>query len=207
MIYYFIPARKGSKDFPGKNRILFKNTAELVKNFKNVFVSSNDEEIEKLSKEYNFNFFYRPEFLCADEISIRDVLEHFVNFCNLKQDDIIVLLYLTYPYRKIDDLNKALEIFDNGQYKSLLCRQKVLTHPFLCIYKDGKKIIDHDFYRRQDYPEIFEISHYICMIQCSELSKVGKNLQNINTFYMNIDRVLDIDYEKDFIKKEIYKND
>ena len=51
-IKYLIPARKGSKGLPGKNRLLFDETANLLKG-KDVIVSTDDEVIIEKSKNIN----------------------------------------------------------------------------------------------------------------------------------------------------------
>ena len=82
--------------------------------------------------------------------------------------DIIVMLYLTYPERKFSDINKILNIYKEKKINSLLCCVEPKSHPYLCLFKQdnnhGKQVIEHDMYRRQDYPECFEISHFMVAI-------------------------------------------
>ena len=62
---------------------------------------------------------------------------------------------------------------------SLLCGQDVKSHPYLCLYKSGfrgNQLIKHDLYRRQDYPEVFELSHYVGCCYVSELKKLNYNV-------------------------------
>lgn len=195
MIYYIIPARKGSKGLPGKNRILFNYTARKIPDeyWNYVFVTTDDEDIMQMS--YNFNVIERSQELSCDTANIRDVLLSMSK--NFNDDDIFVLLYLTYPQRTWDEIKSALNSFYKTTAKSLLCCQPVRTHPYLCIYKSGLQVVEHDLYRRQDYPECREISHYIAIVQVSEIKKLNKNLYNNNTFFYEIDRVIDIDTQDD----------
>ena len=89
------------------------------------------------------------------------------------------------------------------QSKSLLCKKEVKTHPYLCIYDNGKQVVKHNLYRRQDYPTIWEISHYICIFEVGELKKLNKNLYNKHTHFMKINDCVDVDYEKDFLQVRI----
>ena len=73
----------------------------------------------------------------------------------------------------------------------------------MCLARDreihGKKIFEHDLYRRQDYPDCFEISHFIVILNCEELDKVNSQMFNDETGFYQIDEKIDVDYVKDFI--------
>jgi hypothetical protein len=64
----------------------------------------------------------------------------------------------------------------------------------------GSQIVDHDLYRYQDYPEVFEISHYIAIQEVGELPNLNRNLYNEDTVFYPIENVIDVDYEEDFEK-------
>ncbi len=78
---------------------------------------------------------------------------------------------------------------------------------YLFIDENGKQIIKHDFYRRQDYPLCYEITHYVAIYRVSEIKKLNKQLFNDDTTWWDIEDKLDVDYEKDFIQKGVLKND
>lgn len=200
-IFFIIPARSGSKGIPGKNRALFDYTAKLVSGYgKNVIVSSDDDIIKMMADNYGFDFVDRCSEFANDTANIRDVLIEVIEKKKLFPDDIIVMLYLTYPHRTKKDIQKAIDIFKESDIKSLLCKKDVKTHPYLCIYENGEKVVDHDLYRRQDYPACFEIAHYIFIAYADEISKLGKNLQNNETYYMYISDQLDCDNPEDLKK-------
>jgi CMP-N-acetylneuraminic acid synthetase len=75
-----------------------------------------------------------------------------------------------------------------------------LTHPYLCVHADGRQIVEHNLYRRQDYPEVYEISHFHCMFEAGDIDSLNHNLYNANTYFYDIPRVVDIDHEKDMEK-------
>ena len=119
------------------------------------------------------------------------------------------MLYLTYPERTWTDIEAALNFFIDNKAKSLLCRVEPKSHPYLCMFSEdgnkGKQIVEHNLYRRQDYPECFELSHFICIFRANELEKLNKNLYNKDTIFYKIKRPVDVDTKED-LKRYYDKN-
>lgn len=199
-----IPARAGSKGWPRKNVSLFDYTASIIpiKYKKLVTVSTDDPQIVGLCEKYNFKVHHRDEEYATDSCDTKSAITNTLSQTKLTGDDIVIMLYLTYPGRKWADVESMYNTFVCSQYKSMLCRQPVKTHPYLTMYEaadcTGKLVVNHSCYQRQQYPVCFEISHYICMFRYNELRKLGKNMYNKNTRYYNIDRCIDVDNESDF---------
>ena len=61
----------------------------------------------------------------------------------------------------------------------------------------GSQLVKHNLYRRQDYPAVFEISHYVCIFNVNELTNLNNNLYNDETFFFKIDDVVDVDTKTD----------
>lgn len=209
MIYYIIPARKGSKGLPGKNRILFDYTAETLKDkvgdiSSMVVVSTDDPVIMAKTQEYRFKAIARPDFLSTDNASMKGVILHAICEIDMKPEDIIVVLYLTYPQRTSEEIQKHLEVFqgDNHSNQSQLCRKEVKESPYLMIDESGYPIIENNLYRRQDYPRVFKRSHYICILKAKYIFQLNENLYNEATGYMWIDNVIDIDTPEDLKEYE-----
>ena len=201
MIYYVIPARKNSKGFRYKNRFLFEKLPIDLKN-KNVIITSDDEVIEQMNKEsYGFEFIKRPDNLAEDTTSIKPVLSHVVSEYNLKPEDTLVVLYLTYPERTYDDIKKIISFYKDHKGKSLLCKEPLDQHPYLCFYDDGlrgNRIIDHNMYRRQDYPKCFFGSHFVSIVNVGFLSEVDLNLHNKETIFYDLgEHKIDVDNKTD----------
>jgi len=204
-IYYVIPARAGSKGLPGKNRKLMKHTFKRIPyQGSNVVVTSDDEEILKEAKQRGYQYIKRNPELCSDTASMKDVLLDTVKRIEMNDDDIIVMLYLTYPNRTWGDVIDALEFFLKENADSLLCKADARTHPYLCMFPvnehNGIQIIGHGLYRRQDYPEVFRISHYIFIGRVKEIQNLNQNLYNEGTVFFPVEDGVDIDTEEDFIK-------
>ena len=199
-IYYVIPARKGSKGLPNKNRILLQYTIQKIPEdyYSNVIITTDDEEIKNQCG--SFRVIDRPGELANDTANIRDVLIHASQ--GMREKDLIVMLYLPYPEREWNEVLDAIDFFVTYKCKSMLCRKEVMTHPYLCVYESGKQVVKHDLYRRQDYPKCYEISHYIAIAIVEELHNLNKNLYNIDTFYYDIQDVIDVDTEEDLKRYE-----
>jgi CMP-N-acetylneuraminic acid synthetase len=207
-----IPAREGSKGLPGKNRVLFKHTADIIpKNLYNdVIVTSDDPEILSQAKDYGFNINNRPYYLATDDANIRDVLYHTLKEYKIHESEEIIMLYLTYPERTWDDVIQARRFFlthlANGITKSMLCKKEVETSPYLMMHEVGvdglfgSQLVKHDLYRRQDYPICFEISHYIVIFIANGIYNLNRNLYNDSTIFWPIQNVIDVDLKKDLIK-------
>ena len=212
--FFIIPARRDSKGLPFKNRKLLDYTINNmpIELHEKTIVTTNDEKIiEKLSAT-NINVLRRDEQLCLDDISIKDVMLDVVKKFQMKSNDTIVMLYLTSPDRKFSDIEKILGYYYERKIKTLTCCVEPKTHPYLVLFKKenqkGEQVVKHDLYRRQDYPECFEIRHFVCIFQVDEIQKLNSNMYNESTIFYKIDSDIDVDYEndlKEFLKSNIIK--
>ena len=212
--FFIIPARRDSKGLPFKNRKLLDYTINNIpiELHEKTIVTTNDEKIiEKLSAT-NINVLRRDEQLCLDDISIKDVMLDVVKKFQMKSNDTIVMLYLTSPDRKFSDIKKILGYYYERKIKTLTCCVEPKTHPYLVLFKKenqkGEQVVKHDLYRRQDYPECFEIRHFVCIFQVDEIQKLNSNMYNENTIFYKIDSDIDVDHEndlKEFLKSNTIK--
>jgi len=206
MYWIVIPARKGSKGLPFKNRKLFDFTARTIpSNFlAKTIVTSDDEVILKDSAEAGFISHKRKPLLASDETSIKDVLKDVIEKFKIPKNDRVIMLYLTYPQRTWFDVSRAISFYETSDSKSLLCKKEIEVSPYLCFYEEdylkGTKIIDHDLCRRQDYRTCFEASHFIAIIEASKINELDTNLYCKDTIFLPIDSFIDIDEEKDLRK-------
>jgi CMP-N-acetylneuraminic acid synthetase len=203
MVTYVIPARAGSKGLPYKNRKLLKYTLEsLPKKFHNrTVITTDDGWIIDRVKDTRIKVIDRDPELAQDESSVKDVLLDVKRKMNLYDDDDLVLLYLTYPERTYRNIRSALQFYRKHDAKSLLCKKPAKTHPYLCLEEKkghkGKQVVDHNLYRRQDYPDVFELSHFVAIQSVGELENLNDNLYNEDTVFFPIQDVVDVDYPSD----------
>jgi len=126
-----IPARGGSKripkknikDFFGKPLIAYSIEVAFQSNlFDKVIVSTDDEEIAKIAKEYGADVpFLRPKELSDDFTGITPVIEHVVNYYKKLdyQIDYVCTIYATAPFLKKDYLYEAFEKLKNSNAKKV----------------------------------------------------------------------------------------
>jgi N-acylneuraminate cytidylyltransferase len=209
-VYFLIPARRNSKGLPFKNRQLFEYTINSIPDqyHKNIYVSTDDEIIKSISVDRGLNVLDRPLELSTDESSVKDVMLHFIEKFDIAENSEIVLLYLTYPERTWMDILKIYEFYKDNNATSLICAEEITEHPYLCLYeKDdlrGELVVDHDLYRRQDYPKVFKHSLYVGCYNSTIIESLHDLLINEDTIYYKMDNKVDVDTSDDLKK---YLND
>lgn len=202
-----IPARKNSKGLPFKNRKLYDYTINSIpEEYRHKIIFNTDDEF-LISKCINddIKYYIRPEELGSDFASTKSVILDMFYKNEFKYEEIIIMLYLTYPERTFEEIINAYNFFIEKKAKSLLCRKEInSTHPYLYMIdvgdNKGVQIKEHNLYRRQDYPKVFEISHFISIFNINELLILNENLYNKDTIFYDIDNKIDIDEQKDFDK-------
>lgn len=204
MEHILIPARHGSKGLPLKNRVL---VPELLKKLdavglsSKVILSTDDEWLQNL--DFNIKVRNRPKHIANDTATMRSVLVDIVEHYNLNKNDSIMTLYPTYPERTYKDICKFLDFYYDNNLNSALCKKDVKTHPFMCLIENeiySKSLIDHDLYRRQEYPKCFEISHFICASKVFEIQNLNNQLFNDKTGFYKICDKIDVDQQTDLNK-------
>lgn len=109
-----IPARGGSKRLPRKNILEFMGkpiiawTIDAAKKsglFDRVIVSTEDQEIKEIAKQYSAEIDPRSDSLATDTAKISDVCLDFLdrNIC-----DVLCVLYATAPLRTAEDIQKTV---------------------------------------------------------------------------------------------------
>ena len=211
--WILIPARKGSKGFPFKNRKLLDFTINSIpKEYLNiVYVSTDDDCIRNRALELNVNVIDRPSNLAADETSMKDVLQHFIKIKGIPKNSNIILLYLTYPERTWLDISDIYNFFKDKKVDSLICADEVDQHPYLCFYErenlKGEMVIKHNFYRRQDYPKCLKQSMFVACYKTKIVDKLNDLMVEDNSIFYKLEKnKVDVDYKIDFDKIQIGVN-
>ena len=158
-----IPARGGSKGLPGKNIITLADKpliahsiihAKEAKLVDRVYVSTDDNEIAEISRDYGAEIIYRPDELAGDTASSESALIHAVEKieANGVVIDLVVFLQCTSPIRTEKDIDNAIRKVKTEGADSLLSVSP--SHRFLWQEADGiAKSINYDYShrpRRQD---------------------------------------------------------
>jgi len=137
-----IPARGGSKGVYKKNiRILGDKplvawaieAAKSVVFVDRIIVSTDDSDIDKISKNYRAEVYKRPEHLSSDESLVLDTIKDLL--FTLKNEgetvDVIIMLEPTCPFRSSDDITKCLKLLieSNNKYDSVATFKEASLNP------------------------------------------------------------------------------
>lgn len=186
-----ITARGGSKGIPKKNIRLLKGRpliaytilqAQKSKYIDKILVSTDDEEIAKISRKYGAKVQMRPEELARDNTPHLPVLQYVIKQLEGEghKTDIIVLLQPTSPFRTEGEIDRAIKKFmDNPKADSLMSVAEVPGH-FNPLWI--KKIEDNELFpftgnkikdvpRRQDLPKFYWKSGQIYIMKYNTLMK------------------------------------
>ncbi len=211
-----IPARKGSKGVPGKNKKLLAGkplieyTLQAAKDcfaIENIHISTDDEDILQLAKQLGLNSEYkRPTELSQDESTMSEVVAHALNWRKARHfsDTHVVLLQPTSPFRKTEDILNALALATTSG-KSVLGVSPMWTHPFECIKVEDSSWSylaqpDSPINQRQSYSENFYfINGSIYVFSVAEFLQ-SKKIPIAHAELLKMDRInsLDIDTKLDF---------
>jgi CMP-N-acetylneuraminic acid synthetase len=169
-----IPARGGSKGIPRKNvrllcgKPLIAYTIEAALSSRLIYrvvVSTEDEEIAEISKNYGAEVIKRPEELARDDSPTIDAVMHVLNWFEERKEffDIVVLLEPTSPLRKDNDLDNAISLFIENIDKADSLTSLGETHlenPHIMKRVEGgvvKPFIENSecFHQRQQLPKVY----------------------------------------------------
>ncbi len=158
-----IPARGGSKGLPGKNikpmngKPLIAYTIEAAiksKNIDRVIVSTDDEEIAKVSQQFGGEIpFMRPAELATDTAGSIDVFKYTLE--RLESDEGIVLnnfvvLQPTSPLRTAQHIDEAITLFFEKKANAVVsyCREAhpIFWHKYLAENGKLENIFNGDYY-------------------------------------------------------------
>lgn len=131
-----IPARGDSKRVPRKNAkpilgkplLLYSVEAALgSKRVDRVVVSTDDNELEAISRKAGADVVVRPKSLAGDTATSESALVHVLDELKKKENyepDVLVFLQCTSPVREKDDIDNAIQFFEKNKLDSLFsaCR-------------------------------------------------------------------------------------
>ena len=148
-----IPARSGSKSVPHKNirdicgkpMIAYSIEHALKSKYINrVIVSTDSEEYAEISKKYGAEIpFIRPDEYATDTALDLDVFKHALTFLKEQEGyeaDIVVQLRPTYPIRRIEDIDKMIEIcMSDDSIDSVRSMSKATEVPYKMWLEDERQ--------------------------------------------------------------------
>jgi CMP-N,N'-diacetyllegionaminic acid synthase len=216
-VLVIIPARKGSKGIPGKNKKLLNGkpliqyTIDIALSVipkKNIYVSTDDEDILEIAKNNGLSCEnLRPISISGDNSSAREVMLYEASRCENIIDQIIYL-QPTSPLRKKKHLIEALNLFEVGKTDMVVSVSRTKSNPYFNLYEentDGYLKISKNstFKTRQSVPEVFEINGAIYIIDIRKLREKEINeFKMVKKYIMPKENSIDIDDDIDWILAE-----
>jgi N,N'-diacetyl-8-epilegionaminate cytidylyltransferase len=173
--FAFIFARGGSKGVPGKNikkisgKPLIAYSIEIAKEIESIgkiFVSTEDDNIAAIAREYGAKVIDRPPKLALDDSPEWLAWQHGVNWVREQDDkfDVFLSLPTTSPMRNKYDIQKVLEKLDS-QTDVVLTMTPASRSPWfnmVTINRDGYASLvkqnKNKIQRRQDAPPAYDLT-------------------------------------------------
>ena len=213
-----IPARGGSKRLPRKNILdlcgkpLIVHTIEAAlksKYISKVIVSSDDEEILNIAKEYKADFIKRPDELASDTATTFDALKHTLE--NVEKYDYVVLLQPTSPLRSEKHIDEAIEFLKEKNADAIVSVCEMDHSPLWSntLPKDGNMsnfLKDEILNKRsQDLEKYYRLNGAIYICKTSKLLEEKSFILKKKIFAYIMDRKnsIDIDEKVDFDMAEV----
>jgi CMP-N-acetylneuraminic acid synthetase len=214
--YAFIPARKGSKGLPGKNKKNFCgkplvqwsiDQAKESKLFEKIIVSSDDEDILEMAEKSGVLAVTRLPELAGDEVPIDDVMfDYFARDPN--SCEFICLLQPTSPLRSVMDITQS---YKNVLKKKWWSAVGVQWNPIMGWVKEPVKSGSMCLYQihkrpnRQTRDNFFLENGAIYWVKQGIFLETGNRIINpINTYIhvMPPERSLEVDTPYDWFLAE-----
>ena len=148
-----IPARGGSKRIPKKNIINFLGEPLIAHTIKaalasklisRTIVTTDDEEIAAVSRDYGAEVIMREAFLSSDEAKNVQVVDHLVGQLSLSHET-LTLLQPTSPLRNKTDIDKCVQLFFEHPINSVCSVTKMETHPSNSMNINENEILEPYF--------------------------------------------------------------
>lgn len=223
-IFAFIFARGGSKGVPRKNirplagkpLIAYAiETAQKSTHIQRVIVSTDDEEIAAVAREYGAEVpFMRPAELAQDNSSEWLAWQHAIQ--NVEPFDIFVSVPTTSPLRSAADVNACIEMLLNTDADMVITGTPARRSPYYNMVQldevgQAKVVIDTaQFVNRQAVPAVYDMTTVAYVTYPQVILQRGGVFDAANKVRMVIvppERALDIDSELDLAFAEfVMKN-
>ena len=163
-IVAIIPARGGSKgilnknikNFCGKPLISWTiKQAKKSKSISSVWVSSDNEKILNISKQFGAKLIRRPKEISNDTASSESAWLHSIyEIEKEKKIDIVVAMQCTSPLREPKDIDNALELFIKEDYDSMFSGAELKDFYIWEKTKNKLNSINYDYKNRKRRQEI-----------------------------------------------------
>ena len=217
-------ARAGSKSVPKKNLLdvgghpLFSHSIMSANEvLEYVYCTTDDKEIMKLSKKYNFNVIKRPDHLCSDNCSHLEVMRHGV--IEIEKDigklDVVVILVGNVVGADSSSLKKAIHMLGDADSVAAVSeysmfnpyRANIINNGFLETVIPQNEIPQDNFTSdKKAFGEIYFCNSNFFVIKRDIVFRNDNNLpypflgKKIKPFIQEVNLELDAAWQIDFVK-------
>ena len=128
---------------------------------------------------------FRPESLCGDECTVEDLLLYVLRHAGNHESapKIVGVLQPTSPFRKLEDLQKCLELISDPKVDGVIGVSRPFQEPHDCVYGNEKGfsfvLQRPQTVRRQQFQDTFYINGAIYLAKSKKLLN-GSSLSNPN---------------------------
>lgn len=217
-----IPARGGSKRLPRKNILDLQGKPLIAWSIKaainsryidKVIVTSDDEEILQIAKQYGSDIIKRPNELSSDTATSFDAIRHTIE--NVEHFDYIVLLQPTSPLRTSQHIDEAIEQLHDKNADAIISVCEMDHSPLWSNTLPKSDDMSHFLRdevknkRSQDLEQYYRLNGAIYISNTEKLLKEKSFMlkENIYAYKMDKRYSIDIDEEIDFKIAEVLIND
>jgi CMP-N-acetylneuraminic acid synthetase len=182
--------------FEDANKRLLEHTLDSIqkKFHRRVIVSTDQGWALDYVKDMRVKGMAASEEIVKSKGSYKDVLIDIDDKMMMDPDDDFVMLSLEYPGRTYRNIRSAIQHYRKKSYaKSLLCRRPSEKAPQKFLVETGedtgKPLIENagQEWREDEFEEGFFHSHFISIMQVSELPELNDWLWNEDTVFFPID--------------------
>ncbi len=203
--------RKNVKELLGKPLIAYSiEIAKKISSIERIFVSTDDQEISKVAKDYGAEVIDRPSIISQSDSPEWLAWRHAIEALKEKGMDFDVFLSLptTSPLREAEDIKACLNSFDDSVDMVLTMAESSRSPWFNMVKeKDGYLsllIEGGDISRRQDAPKSYDLTTVAYVTRPEYIMSADRIFQGrVKGITIPQERSLDIDTEFDFLIAEL----
>ncbi|MBW1681857.1 MAG: acylneuraminate cytidylyltransferase family protein [Deltaproteobacteria bacterium] len=213
-----VPARGGSKGVPGKNLRLVRGRPLVAwavecgvraPSIDRVVVSTDSDQIAKAAQEAGADVpFMRPASLARDDTPMMPVMQHAVASVEdiyARIVDRLVLIDPTAPLRRVEDIEKAIRMHEEGDCDAVISGNVAHRNPYFNMVRQEGKYIrlvleeGRDVGRRQDAPPVYDLNTVVWVYSRNAVMVNAERIPQRSRLYLvPRERAVDLDTEEDF---------